>query len=84
MGRAKATKETATAAEIIVKVAKIVDEYKNFVNFKDEVNKAVYNTYHKDFEECKRKVAQAFYLPNLNDIRANEFEGAEDEGSTRD
>lgn len=46
-------------------VARVVEQYKNSADFKDEVNKAICDSYHKGFEECKRKVVRAFHLPRL-------------------
>lgn len=74
--------EKATTAKVVAKAArkeeaKVVEQHKNSANFKDEVNKAIYDAYHKDFEEYKRKVMRAFHLPNLKDIIAEEFKEAE-------
>lgn len=55
-----------------------MEQYKNSINFEDEVNEAMYDAYYKGFEECKRKVAQAFHLPDLKDIIADELEGTEE------
>lgn len=84
-GKVEATEEKATAIEVMAKatkeeVARVVEQYKNFTNFKDEVNEAIYNAYHKDFEEYKRKVMQAFHFPDLKDLITNEPEGGEEEG----
>lgn len=77
--------EKVMAIEVVAKAAKeeaarVVEQNKNFANFEDKVNEAIYDTYHKGFKECKRKVMQAFNLPDLKNIVIDEPEGAEKEG----
>lgn len=40
--------------------------------FKDKVSEAIYDAFFKSFEECKKKVVQLFYLPDLHDIITDE------------
>lgn len=52
--------ERATVAEVVAKVDKeettwAVEQYKNYIEFEDEVNKTVCDAFYKGFEECKRK-----------------------------
>lgn len=46
------------------------------------MNKAICDAYYKGFEECKRKVVQAFHLPDLKDIIVDKPEGIEEKGVT--
>lgn len=67
----------AIVAEVMVRVAKeevaqAIAWYKASVEFEDEVNEAVCNAFYKGFNNCKRKVAQTFHLPDLKDIIADE------------
>lgn len=78
-------KEKATIAEMVAKVAKeeatwVVEQYKNSTDFKDKVNETICDAYYKGFKECKRKVVQAFHLPDLKDIVADELESIEKKG----
>lgn len=57
-----------------------MEQYKNSIDFEDEVNEAISDAYYKDFEECKRKVVQAFHLLDLKDIIVDEPERIEEEG----
>lgn len=59
-------------------------EYKNSAHFEDEVNEAIYNTYHKGFKKCKRKVAQVFHLPDLSNIEVDEPEEVEEREASGD
>lgn len=50
-GRVEAIEEKAMTTEVVAKVAKeeatrIVEQYKNFIDLKNEVNKAVCDAYH--------------------------------------
>lgn len=45
----------------------MIVRYKTSMEFEDEVNEAVCNAFYKGFDECKKKVAQAFHLPDLKD-----------------
>lgn len=54
----------ATKAE----VARVTEEYKKLVDFKDEVSEAACDAFQKGFVECKRKVANAFPKLDLRSI----------------
>lgn len=72
------------AKAIKVEVARAMEEYKNSADFEDKVNEVICDAYYKGFEECKRKVVQAFHLPNLNDIKADKPKEAEEGGAAGD
>lgn len=57
-----------------------MEKYKALAKFEDEVNEVVYDAYYKGFEECKRKVAHAFHLPDLKDIVIDEPEKTGEKG----
>lgn len=56
--------------------------YKISVEFEDEVNETICDAYYKGFKKCKRKLAQAFYHPDLKDIITDEPEKIEEERVT--
>lgn len=66
-----------TAIKVLVRAAKeevpqAIVRYKASVEFEDKVNEVICDAFYKDFDECKRKVAQAFHLLDLKDIITNE------------
>lgn len=71
----------ATAIEVVVgavkeEVAQAIVQYKASLKFEDKISKVVYNDFYKGFEECKKKVAQAFNILDLDDIIVDEPERA--------
>lgn len=60
-----------------------MEEYKNSTDFKDEVNEAVCDAYHKDFKEYMKKIAQAFHLLDLGEIKIDEPKEIAKGGPTR-
>lgn len=49
-------------------VAHSFRRYKASTKFEEEVWEAICDAFMKGFEECKRKMAQLFHLPDLHDI----------------
>lgn len=83
-GRVEVAKEKVTAAEMVVRLAKaevarVVEDYKKFADFEDEVIEVARDADQKGFAKCKRKVAQAFHLLDLSKIRPYDLEEAEEE-----
>lgn len=65
--------EKVTTATMVIEATKkevtdSVKQYKTLMEFEDEVQEVVCEAFIKGFEECKKKMAHFFHLPDLHDI----------------
>lgn len=70
--RATAVEEQATTVTMIMEAMKeaanSVKVVQSLGQFEEEVQEAVCNVFMKGFDECKKKIAQLFHLPDLHDV----------------
>lgn len=68
MAKREAAMVVAVMEAVKKEVANSVQCYKASVAFKDEVREVVHDAFIKGFEECKKKMAQLFHFPDLQDV----------------
>lgn len=76
VAKAKATVAKAVVRAMREEAAQVVMQCKTSTEFEDKISEAVCDAFYKGFEKCKKKMAHAFNISNLDDITANEPEGA--------
>lgn len=64
--KVKAVEDKVKVTE--AEASRAIESYKNFEDFKSEVEEATYDAYLKGFIECEAKVFEAFFSLDLQDI----------------